>query len=90
MAVVSMVDMATTMARDLLMLNLKLILMLKLVCFMEVMVDTAMAVVSMEAMADMVLVMAEVTMGVSDTAVGTLVVMDMEDTEDITDKESNL
>merc|ERR1711922_99033 len=54
--------MVTTMARDLLMLNLKLIL--KLVCSME----------------DMVL----------DTAVGTLVVMDMEDTEDTTDKESNL
>jgi len=87
MAVVSMVDMATTMARDLLMLNLKLILMLMLVFFMEVMVDTVMAVVSMEAMADMVLVMEAMADMVLDTAVGTLVVMDMEDMEDTTDKE---
>jgi len=66
MAVVTMEDMATTMARDLPMLNLKLILMLTLVFFMEVMVDMDMAMVSMEDMADMVLA----------TAVATSVVME--------------
>jgi len=90
------VVMAITWARDLLMLSLKLILMLMLVSFMEDMV-LAMAVVSMEAMEDTVLVdMADMVL---DIAVATSVVM--EDIEDIMvldmavdthtwDKESNL
>jgi len=64
MAVVTMEDMATTMERDLLMLNQKLILMLKLtlLSFMEVMEGMAMVVVFMEDMADMVLAIAVASM----------------------------
>jgi len=95
MAVVIMV--AITWARDLLMPSLKLILMLMLVSFMEDMVLVAIAVASMEAMEDTVLVdMADMVL---DIAVATSVVM--EDIEDIMvldmavdthtwDKESNL